>query len=141
MPTTPSGAEPQSSEPAEAATPRETAAAASNAAASNAAASTAAATTSGDTLARDTLAGETASPTPLQAGAADLRPSGGAEPQQPAAAAISTEALIEQLQADRLWLLRQIDAGAYPELRLDLAALERELGQLLDQAGERIAGS
>lgn len=131
MPTTPSGAEPQSSEPAEAATPRETTAAASNAAA----------TTSGDTLARDTLSGETASPTPLQAGAADLRPSGGAEPQQPAAAAISTEALIEQLQADRLWLLRQIDAGAYPELRLDLAALERELGQLLDQAGERIAGS
>lgn len=136
MPTTPSGAEPQSSEPAEAATPRETTAAASNAAANNAAA-----TTSGDTLARDTLSGETASPTPLQAGAADLRPSGGAEPQQPAAAAISTEALIEQLQADRLWLLRQIDAGAYPELRLDLAALERELGQLLDQAGERIAGS
>lgn len=136
MPTTPSGAEPQSSEPAEAATPRETTAAPSNAAANNAAA-----TTSGDTLARDTLSGETASPTPLQAGAADLRPSGGAEPQQPAAAAISTEALIEQLQADRLWLLRQIDAGAYPELRLDLAALERELGQLLDQAGERIAGS
>jgi len=136
MPTTPSGAEPQPSEPAEAATPRETTAAANNAAASNAAASTA-----GDMLARETLAGETASPTPLQAGAADLRPSGGAEPQQPAAAAISTEALIEQLQADRLWLLRQIDAGAYPELRLDLAALERELGQLLDQAGERIAGS
>jgi len=136
MPTTPSGAEPQPSEPAEAATPREPTAAANNAAASNAAASTA-----GDMLARETLAGETASPTPLQAGAADLRPSGGAEPQQPAAAAISTEALIEQLQADRLWLLRQIDAGAYPELRLDLAALERELGQLLDQAGERIAGS
>lgn len=54
---------------------------------------------------------------------------------------ISTAALIEQLQADRLWLLRRIDAGAYPELRLDLAALERELGQLLDLAGERLAGS
>jgi hypothetical protein len=56
------------------------------------------------------------------------------------AEAIATPELIEQLQADRLWLLRQIDAGAYPELRLDLAALERELGQLLDQASETIAG-
>lgn len=54
---------------------------------------------------------------------------------------LSTAELIEQLQADRLWLLRQIDGGAYPELRLDLAALERELGQLLDQAGERVAGA
>ena len=54
--------------------------------------------------------------------------------------AIATPELIEQLQADRLWLLRQIDAGAYPGLRLDLAALERELGQLLDQASETIAG-
>ena len=53
---------------------------------------------------------------------------------------IPTAELIEQLQADRLWLLRQIDAGAYPDLRLDLAALERELGQLLDQASETIAG-
>jgi hypothetical protein len=53
--------------------------------------------------------------------------------------ALSTGELIEQLQADRLWLLRQIDAGAYPELRLDLAALERELGQVLDQASERSA--
>ena len=52
---------------------------------------------------------------------------------------VQPELLIEQLQADRLWLLRQIDAGAYPELRLDLAALERELGQVLDQASERSA--
>jgi hypothetical protein len=37
------------------------------------------------------------------------------------------------LQADRLWLLRQIDGGRWGEWRLDLAALERELGQLLDQ--------
>lgn len=46
--------------------------------------------------------------------------------------------LLEQLSADRLWLLQQIDAGAWPELRLDLAALERELGQVLEQAAERL---
>lgn len=48
-----------------------------------------------------------------------------------------TAQLIEALRADRLWLLRQIDAGRWPQWRLDLAALERELGQLLDQLGER----
>jgi hypothetical protein len=57
-----------------------------------------------------------------------------------AAAEPSTSALIEALKADRLWLLRQIDAGRWPQWRLDLAALERELGQLLDQASEREAG-
>ncbi|MEB3352369.1 MAG: hypothetical protein VKM01_08615 [Cyanobacteriota bacterium] len=46
--------------------------------------------------------------------------------------------LLEQLQADRLWLLQQLDAGRWPEWRLDLAALERELGQLLDLAAERL---
>ena len=46
--------------------------------------------------------------------------------------------LLEQLQADRLWLLQQIDAGRWPDLRLDLAALERELGQLLEQAQQRL---
>jgi hypothetical protein len=45
--------------------------------------------------------------------------------------------LLEALQDDRLWLLRQLDSGRWPEWRLDLAALERELGQLLDQAIER----
>lgn len=48
-----------------------------------------------------------------------------------------TATLIEQLNQDRLWLLRQIDSGSWAEWRLDLAALERELGQLLDQARER----
>jgi hypothetical protein len=42
-------------------------------------------------------------------------------------------ALVSKLQADRLWLLRQIDSGRWSEWRLDLAALERELGQLLEQ--------
>ena len=45
----------------------------------------------------------------------------------------SRVALVSQLQTDRLWLLRQIDSGRWSEWRLDLAALERELGQLLEQ--------
>ena len=128
MPTTPSGAEPLPSEPADATTPRETAARE---------------TMAGEISAGATSEGATACPTPMPAGAAAQGLPGSAQRQDPVAVAesISTEALIEQLQADRLWLLRQIDAGAYPELRLDLAALERELGQLLEQAGERIAGS
>ncbi|MFM7313907.1 MAG: hypothetical protein ACKO0M_12200 [Cyanobium sp.] len=44
--------------------------------------------------------------------------------------------LIAQLNGDRLWLLRQIDSGRWAEWRLDLAALERELGQLLELARE-----
>jgi len=50
---------------------------------------------------------------------------------------LSTEDLLLQLRQDRLWLLRQIDAGRWPHWRLDLAALERELGLLLDQAADR----
>jgi len=50
----------------------------------------------------------------------------------------STPELLEQLRSDRLWLLRQIDAGRWSEWRLDLAALERELGQLLEQAEETL---
>jgi len=65
---------------------------------------------------------------------------GGQEP-NPAHDAPSTEELIEQLQRDRLWLLQQLDQGRWPELRLDLAALERELGQLLEQAQERLSPS
>ena len=45
-------------------------------------------------------------------------------------------ALIEQLEQDRAWLLEQIDRGRWAEFRLDLAALERELGQLLQRACE-----
>ncbi len=44
--------------------------------------------------------------------------------------------LMVQLDEDRAWLLEQIDRGRWSELRLDLAALERELGQLLIRAGE-----
>ena len=51
---------------------------------------------------------------------------------------LPTPELVAQLRADRQWLLRQIDAGRWSEWRLDLAALERELGQLLEQVGERL---
>ena len=46
--------------------------------------------------------------------------------------------LIGQLDKDRAWLLEQIDRGRWTELRLDLAALERELGQLLTKAADQI---
>ena len=55
----------------------------------------------------------------------------------PDPAALSTEDLLRHLREDRLWLLRQIDSGRWPHWRLDLAALERELGLLLDQVAER----
>ena len=45
-------------------------------------------------------------------------------------------AVLQQLDADRAWLLQQIDGGRWPELRLDLAALERELGQMLTRVAE-----
>jgi hypothetical protein len=38
-------------------------------------------------------------------------------------------------------LLQQIDGGHWSDLRLDLAALERELGQVLEQASQRVKGS
>ena len=55
----------------------------------------------------------------------------------PSVQPVSTRELIAQLEADRAWLLEQIDRGRWPELRLDLAALERELGQLLLRASEQ----
>ena len=48
-----------------------------------------------------------------------------------------TATLIALLAQDRQWLLRQLDGGHWSQWRLDLAALERELGQMLDQANER----
>ena len=52
---------------------------------------------------------------------------------------VETRELIAQLETDRDWLLEQIDRGRWPELRLDLAALERELGQLLLRASEQFS--
>jgi hypothetical protein len=57
------------------------------------------------------------------------------------APAPSREQLIAELQADRQWLLRQIDSGRWSDWRLDLAALERELGQLLDQVEQHSEAS
>jgi hypothetical protein len=51
---------------------------------------------------------------------------------------ISTAELLLQLQQDRLWLLRQLDSGHWSDWRLDLAALERELGLVLEQAQEQL---
>ena len=65
-------------------------------------------------------------------------PTSEAEPSAGKGTADDLPKLLESLQEDRLWLLRQLDSGRWPEWRLDLAALERELGQLLDQATERI---
>tara|TARA_Y100001968_G_C18944108_1_gene520108 strand:+ start:283 stop:471 length:189 start_codon:yes stop_codon:yes gene_type:complete len=52
--------------------------------------------------------------------------------------AIEFADLIDQLNKDRAWILEQIDKGNWPELRLDLAALERELGLLLIRAEEKL---
>jgi len=49
--------------------------------------------------------------------------------------------LLQQLDADRAWLLQQIDRGRWPDLRLDLAALERELGQMIGRATELVEES
>ncbi len=46
--------------------------------------------------------------------------------------------LVEKLNKDRSWILEQLDRGCWPEFRPDLAALERELGQLLTRASEYI---
>ena len=44
--------------------------------------------------------------------------------------------LLQLLDADRALLLQQIDSGRWPDLRLDLAALERELGQMISRVVE-----
>ena len=61
------------------------------------------------------------------------------DPRDQDPAGLSTEALVQQLRRDRLGLLRQIDSGRWPQWRLDLAALERELGLLLDQLADQQA--
>ncbi len=52
---------------------------------------------------------------------------------------LETRELIALLETDRAWLLEQIDRGRWPDLRLDLAALERELGQLLLRASDQLS--
>jgi hypothetical protein len=82
-------------------------------------------------------------PSPFPPGAGISGQGGGAtaqvSPDNDDPASLDTPQLLEQLRQDRLWLLRQIDAGQWPAWRLDLAALERELGQLLEQAEDRLS--
>ena len=54
----------------------------------------------------------------------------------PATSPDDLKALIRQLDEDRAWLLQEIDGGRWSQLRFDLAALERELGQLLTRVGD-----
>ena len=70
-------------------------------------------------------------PPPIDRPASDMPGSAAAETPELAE-------LIAQLDQDRAWLLEQIDRGRWSDLRLDLAALERELGQLLAKASERL---
>ena len=46
--------------------------------------------------------------------------------------------LVKNLNKERSWILEQLDKGSWSEFRPDLAALERELGQLLMRATEYI---
>tara|TARA_Y100001968_G_C19451590_1_gene769016 strand:- start:2703 stop:2882 length:180 start_codon:yes stop_codon:yes gene_type:complete len=47
--------------------------------------------------------------------------------------------LIADLDKDRSWLLEQIDRGRWSEIRMDLAALERDLGQLLSKSNDELS--
>ena len=50
---------------------------------------------------------------------------------------IDLNELIALLNKDRALILEKIDQGYWPELRNDLAALERELGQFLALASDK----
>ena len=50
---------------------------------------------------------------------------------------IDLNELIALLNKDRALILEKIDQGCWPELRHDLAALERELGQFLALASDK----
>tara|TARA_B100000131_G_scaffold308760_1_gene338464 strand:+ start:323 stop:505 length:183 start_codon:yes stop_codon:yes gene_type:complete len=44
---------------------------------------------------------------------------------------IEQKELISKLDADREWLLKNLDQGKWPEIRIELASLERELSKLI----------
>ena len=52
---------------------------------------------------------------------------------------IHLQKLIALLNEDRALILEKIDQGSWPELRKDLASLERELGRFLTLASEKLA--
>ncbi len=51
---------------------------------------------------------------------------------------IDLQKLIALLNEDRALILEKIDQGNWPELRNDLASLERELGRFLALASEKL---
>ena len=52
---------------------------------------------------------------------------------------IDLQKLMALLNEDRALILEKIDQGSWPELRNDLASLERELGRFLTLASEKLA--
>ena len=46
--------------------------------------------------------------------------------------------LVTELDKDRAWILEQLDKGRWPDLRIDLASLERDLGQFLSVVYEKM---
>ena len=46
------------------------------------------------------------------------------------------ESLISILDKDRSWILKNIDKGKWSELRIELAALEREISKFILRAKE-----
>ena len=46
------------------------------------------------------------------------------------------ESLISKLDSDRSWILKNIDKGKWSELRIELAALEREISKFILRAKE-----
>ena len=46
------------------------------------------------------------------------------------------ENLLSKLDSDRSWILKNIDKGKWPELRIELATLEREISRLILRAKE-----
>ena len=51
---------------------------------------------------------------------------------------IDLQKLIALLNEDRALILEKIDQGSWPELRIELASLERELGRFLSLASEKL---
>ena len=51
---------------------------------------------------------------------------------------IDLQKLIALLNEDRALILEKIDQGSWPELRNELASLERELGRFLTLASEKL---
>ena len=48
----------------------------------------------------------------------------------------SKEQLISKLDNDREWLLKNIDSGKWPEMRAEIAQIEREISKLLSRLKE-----